>query len=247
MDAELLLLIPLFFLVATVYSSAGFGGGSSYLAIMALFPMEYTSIRIIALICNITVVSGSVYLYHRHRLIPFGKLLPLVLLSVPLAFLGGTFEISERSFYIMLGAVLVIASFLMMIRNDNKIRRLPPYSNGIIGGSIGFLSGMVGIGGGIFLSPVLYLTRWHVAKSIAATTAFYILVNSIAGLAGQLTTLKIHINFPLIISLVLAVFIGGQIGSRLTISRIQPLWIKRISAVLILIVGIRILIQYANA
>ena len=244
MDIELLPLIPLFFCVALLYSSAGFGGGSSYLAILALFPIEYTSLRVIALLCNITVVIGSVYLFYRNDLIPYKKVLPLIILSIPMAYIGGTLVMSERTFFIILGALLVLASLFMVYEKGNEVKHLPKYSNGLIGGGIGFLSGLVGIGGGIFLSPVLYLTKWHVPKSIAATTALYILVNSLAGLAGQISSSDIHLDVILISALVVSVFIGGQIGSRLTIFRFKPIWVKRISAILILLVGVRILFQY---
>ncbi len=243
MDADLLPLIPLFFLVALFYSSAGFGGGSSYLAILALFPIEYSSIRHIALICNITVVAGSVFLFYRNDLIPYKKVWPLILFSIPLAYLGGTFILSKKVFFVFLGMTLLLAGMAMLYEKKGEIRRLPQYSNGFIGGGIGFLSGLVGIGGGIFLSPVLYLSKWHFPKSIAATTALYILVNSLAGLAGQLSSDDLNVDVNIIVSLVVAVFIGGQIGSRLTIFKINPIWVKRISAVLIFLVGVRLLVQ----
>lgn len=244
MSSELYSLIPLFFIIATVYSSAGFGGGSSYLAVLSLFSIEFTAIRIIALLCNITVVSSSVYLFYQHDLIPMKRIWPLVILSVPLAFLGGTIQLDQSVFFILLGITLICAALFMIIKRDKSQRRLPQYTNGVIGGGIGFLSGLVGIGGGIFLSPVLYITRWHTAKAIAATTAFFILVNSIAGLIGQWVSGSFEIDWKFIIGLLIAVFLGSQLGSRLTIFRLNPIWVKRITAVLILIVGVRILIQW---
>ncbi|MEE9374578.1 MAG: sulfite exporter TauE/SafE family protein [Saprospiraceae bacterium] len=243
MTADLLPLIPIFFIIAILYSSAGFGGGSSYLAVLALFPIEYSSLRVIALTCNIIVVAGAVFLFYKNDLIPYEKVWPLVILSIPMAFLGGYIHLDEKIFFVILGIILIFAALSMLIKVKKEVKRLPPYTNGIIGGGIGFLSGMVGIGGGIFLSPVLYLSRWNVPKAIAATTSLYILVNSVAGLAGQFSSGNITVDITLLTSLGLSVFLGGQIGSRLTVFRLEPSLVKKISAMLILFVGIRILYQ----
>ena len=160
MANDLLVLIPIFFLIAMVYSSAGFGGGSSYLAILSLFSFEFTTIRIVALLCNIAVVTGSAWIFYQKGYLKIRQILPLVLLSIPFAFLGGQIKISQDGFFILLGSTLLAASLLMMISKPKKTIHLPRLSNAIIGGSIGFLSGVVGIGGGIFLSPLLYLSRW---------------------------------------------------------------------------------------
>ena len=243
MDTELFTLIPIFFIIAVFYSSAGFGGGSSYLAVMALFPIEFTSIRVIALLCNITVVSGSVYLFYKNGLIQFKRIWPLIILSIPLSYIGGSIRLSQQVFFVILGFTLVAASLAMLVSKNQEVQRLPQYSNGLIGGSIGFLSGLVGIGGGIFLSPVLYLSKWGKAKVIVGTTAFFILVNSISGLFGMAMASRFSMDFSLITCLVATVFIGGQIGSRLTTYRLNAVVIKRITALLIMIVGIRILAQ----
>ena len=129
----------------------------------------------------------------------------------------------------------------MLIKKQENTVQLPPYINGIIGGGIGFLSGLVGIGGGIFLSPLLYLSRWNIPKVIAATTAAFILVNSIAGLIGQVHTNGFSVDFQVVILLLITVLIGGQIGSRLTVSWINPQIVRRITAFLILFVSLRIL------
>ena len=235
-------LIILFLLISTVYSSAGFGGGSSYLAIMALFQFDYVSIRMLALLCNLTVVSTSVFLFYKSGYLNIKRVVPLVLLSIPMAFLGGLINISEDQFFFGLGLTLLIAAILMLINNKKATTlTLPKYSSSIIGGSIGFLSGIVGIGGGIFLSPVLYHTKWAGAKAIAATTAVFILANSTSGLIGQVITHGISLDMSLTFTLMGTVFVGGQIGSRLTTSKLDPIWVKRITGVLILIVGCRLL------
>jgi len=239
----IVLLVLIFFVIAVFYSASGFGGGSSYLATLALFPIEFTSIRLIALLCNIAVVSVSTYLFYKSGLLKVKRLLPLIGLSVPLAFIGGSLKIESDTFFIILGLTLFIASSVMLFSSKKEKKKLPNYSNAFIGGGIGFLSGMVGIGGGIFLSPILHISQWSKSKIIAATTSLFILVNSIAGLIGQLINNNIKMDSTLIMYLILAVFLGGQIGSRLTIQRLNPLIVKRITAVLILLVSIRILYQ----
>lgn len=245
MDFELIQLIVMFTLIAVIYSSAGFGGGSSYLAILALIGDSFPSIRMIALLCNITVVTASVILMHKHKFLDIKKNIPLIMLSIPLAFLGGRFKMEESTFFIILGFSLLIASFLMFFfnyKNQHKKRfNISNIGTGIIGGGIGFLSGVVGIGGGIFLSPILHLTRWAEVKKIAAATALFILVNSIAGLLGQITNHGFVVNPLHAISLMIAVFVGGQVGVHLSINILSPRIIKRITAILIFLVAIRLI------
>ena len=244
MASDLVFLIPIFFLIALIYSSAGFGGGSSYLAVLALFPFDFTMIRMVALLCNIAVVSGSVWIFYKKGFLNIRKIFPLVLLSVPFAFFGGRIKIDQEIFFILLGFTLLIAAILMMISKSEKQLFLPKYSNAVIGGGIGFLSGVVGIGGGVFLSPILYFSRWAEAKTIAATTAAFILVNSISGLIGQTLTNGFKIEISTAAFLVLAVVLGGQIGARFTAGKVNPLIVRKITSVVILVVAVRILWKY---
>ncbi len=241
MNEFLPILIPIFFIISILYAAAGFGGGSSYLAVLALFPLAFISLRIIALLCNIIVVSGSLYVFYKNGFLNIRKALPLILLSVPFAYFGGSLQIEANFFFLILGTTLLVAAVLMLIDKRKKIVDSPNFISPIIGGGIGFLSGLVGIGGGIFLSPFLYLTHWDKAKNIAATTAAFILVNSIAGLVGQISANNFNIDLQPILLLLTTVFIGGQIGSRLTVNWINPKVVKKITAVLILLVAIRIL------
>lgn len=242
--------VVLFFLVAVLYSSVGFGGGSSYLAILALTGLSYIQFRAIALLCNIVVVSGGTYIYAKNGHYNWRKVLPLVLLSVPLAFLGGYLEVSQDLFFICLGFVLVLVAVLMWISKyilseaKESTNAKSKVVDGAIGGFIGFLSGIVGIGGGVFLAPVLHLTNWDTPKRIAATTSFFILMNSVAGLLGQIQNPNFYFEPNIAFLLMVVVFFGGQIGSRLSASKISPLILKRITAVLIAFVGIRILFDY---
>jgi len=243
-------IIGLFFIVAMLYASVGFGGGSSYLAILALTGLSFIQFRAIALLCNIVVVSGGTYIYFKNGYFDWKKIIPITFMSVPLAFLGGYLKIDQTFFFILLGITLVGAAVLMwiskyLVASSEKIRRSSIVKNGFFGGLIGFISGMVGIGGGVFLSPLLHLTHWDTPKKIAATSSFFILVNSIAGLFGQYLTHYDNDDFNfdtnLALLLMITVFLGGQIGSRLSTSKSSPFIIKRMTAVLIIIIGLRIL------
>ena len=210
-------IIVLFFLIAMLYASVGFGGGSSYLAVLALTSLAFTQIRAIALLCNIVVVSGGSYIYIKNKLFNWQKIVPLVLASVPFAFIGGFLRISQTFFFVLLGVTLLIASILMWTSKYISRKGADTnYKNTVskdmsYGGFIGFISGMVGIGGGVFLAPLLHLTKWDTPKRIAATSSFFILVNSIAGLIGQSLNPTFTIEPSITIILMLTVLIG-EIG-----------------------------------
>ncbi|WP_278380240.1 sulfite exporter TauE/SafE family protein [Chryseobacterium arthrosphaerae] len=243
--------IFLFFLmIAFVYSSVGFGGGSSYLAVLAMYNLPYQEIRLTALICNVIVVIGGVYIYIKNNQIEWKKVLPITLVSVPMAYLGAVLKISQETFFLILGITLIIAAVLLWVKteagNDEKTALDSGSSllgNSFLGGGIGFLSGLVGIGGGIFLSPLLNLMKWDTARKIAATSSVFILVNSVSGILGQLSKLSVGMDVFRIASLCLAVFVGGQIGSRMSLNW-NPLIIKRMTAILVLVAGINVLIKY---
>ena len=244
---EFYLVIAAFLLIAITYSSVGFGGGSSYLALLAVLSFQFDIIRPTALLCNIVVVSSGTYLFYKAGYFNFKKVLPFVFVSIPMSFLGGYFPIKEKSFFIILGFSLIAAALLLWFQQHIQKRSKPIKSatliNMSIGGGVGFLSGLVSIGGGIFLSPILHLLKWDEVKKISAIASLFILVNSISGLAGQLTrTPSIDWNFTW--PLLLAVFIGGQIGSRLGVQTFNPLMIKRITALLIFLAGGNIIYQH---
>ncbi len=243
-------IVVLFFGVAILYSSVGFGGGSSYIAILALTGLAFIQFRAIALLCNIVVVSGGVYIFAKNGHYNWKKVMPLAVLSVPFAFVGGYLKISQTFFFILLGSTLIIAAVLMWLSNHflseatTSTKVSSKVKDGAIGGVIGFISGMVGIGGGIFLAPFLHLTNWDTPKRIAAAASFFILVNSVAGLVGQFQNPEFYFEPNIAFILMVTVFFGGQIGSRLSATKIAPFVIKRMTAVLIAFVGIRILFKY---
>lgn len=239
----------LFFFIAILYSSVGFGGGSSYLAVLALTGIAYTQIRSTSLICNIIVVLSNVIYFQKTKAFNWKKVIPIVLFSTPFAFLGGFLKINQTIFFIILGNILLIAAVTMwfsknIISKKNNDAKLNITQNASYGGSIGFISGMVGIGGGIFLAPLLHLTNWDSPKKIAATASFFILINSIAGLLGQYLNPDFNVDWNLTSILIITVFIGGQIGRRMSNKFLTPIQLKKATAILIAFVSIRILIKY---
>lgn len=236
----------LFFLVALVYSSVGFAGGSSYLAILILAGLPYTEVPSIALLCNLIVSCSAFWHFYKGGYFNFKKVLPFIIFSIPMAFLGGKTAISKELFYLLLGFSLLIAGVRMLMPDKKFEEAREVYSKEIwcvglpVGAGLGFLSGLVGIGGGIFLSPLLLLMRWVNAKEAAATASFFILVNSLSGLLGQAQKAAIvtHESF---VFLGASVLIGGQLGARLGSYRLPRIGLQRITAILILYVSFNLL------
>ena len=247
----------LFFLTALLYACVGFGGGSTYNALLVLNETEYRIIPFIALTCNIIVVSCGVWHFSRHKHIKIEQILPWIILSVPAAWFGGYIKVPEVVFIGVLGSALLLSG-IKMLWPEKKVISLPsqnrralaglPFIPPVVGASLGFLAGMTGIGGGIFLAPVLHLLRWSDPKNIAGTCSLFILVNSLAGLVGQMMKLDTSGLLQSAVSsywIVLpAVLIGGQIGSWMGASRINIHVIKKITAILILYVSIRLLWRF---
>lgn len=248
----MLLLAALFFITAVLYASVGFGGGSTYNALLVLNGADYRILPSIALLCNMIVVSGGVWRFSRAGHLSIKRLAPWIAASVPAALIGGRLPVSETFFIGALGLSLLAAGMRLMFEggggaNLEEKRDTPLWLSLTVGAGLGFLSGLVGIGGGIFLAPILYLMRWDNPRAIAAACSFFILVNSFSGLAGQLMKLEdlgalsgLAAYWPLFP----AVLIGGQIGSRLASGNLSPALIKRLTAVLILYVAARLLLRW---
>lgn len=236
-----------FFVTALLYASVGFGGGSTYSALLALSGMDYRLLPMIALACNIAVVTGGSIRFARAGLTPWRKAAVIVMLGAPLSFLGGLTPIREATFLTLLGASLVLTSLTMLIpvreTTDGAPTRAARWMP-LAAAPLGYFAGLVGIGGGIFLAPLLHLARWHEARGIAATASLFILVNSLFGLAGQMVK-----NGPGLfgqalgaaLPLLIAVVIGGQVGSLMAARLLPPQWIRWLTAVLVLVVGVRLL------
>ncbi len=241
-------LLALAFLVtALLYASVGFGGGSTYSALLALSGLDYRLLPLISLACNIVVVTGGSIRFARAGLTPWRKALVIVALGAPASFAGGLTPIKEATFLALLGASLVLTSLTMLIPvRENKDGAPSQFARWmpLAAAPLGYFAGLVGIGGGIFLAPLLHLARWHEARGIAATASLFILVNSLFGLAGQLVKngpdlfgTALGAALPLLI----AVVIGGQIGSLMAARLLPPKWIRWLTALLVLVVGVRLL------
>ena len=240
-----------FALTALLYASVGFGGGSTYNALLVLADTDYRLLPAIALLCNLIVVTGGTIRYARAGQVPWRPLWPILLLSAPCAWAGGRLPVDKPLFIALLGVALLLAGLLMLVQRDahaGTIASGSPFGwlGAPIGMAVGFFSGIVGIGGGIFLAPVLHLLRWASARQIAASASVFILVNSLAGLAGQLTKQDTAATLEAISAywpLFAAVFIGGQIGSHIG-ARLLPQKLIRIgTAALILYVAAQLLWQ----
>jgi len=248
----ILLLAGGFFLTALLYASVGFGGGSTYAALLALAGTDHRVLPLIALACNIVVVAGASVRFARAGLTPWKPALLLTALAAPAAFVGGLIPMEREAFLFLLGASLMLTALTMLLpvrEEAGHVARIKWAAWGrgampFVAAPIGFFAGLVGIGGGIFLAPLLHLTRWRGGRQIAATASLFILINSAFGLAGQLVK-----NGPAMFAgamvealpLLLAVVVGGQIGSVMAVRVLPVRWIRWLTAALVLIVGVRLL------
>ena len=241
----MLVLSILFFVTATLYSRVGFGGGSTYLALLLLWGVPYHIFPAIALLCNIFVVSGNCYNYIRAGNLNLKLLTPYLIGSIPLAFIGGSLQIDKNLFEILLFFVLSTAGILLLLKiksyNDTEgnYKKIPFIISLSIGALLGFISGIVGIGGGIFLSPILFLLRAGKPQHIVATASIFILINSLSGIIGQLTKNAVFNEISNYWLLLLAVIIGGQLGNFLNLKVFSTKILALLTAVLVIFVSIR--------
>ena len=235
----------LFFVTAILYSSVGFGGGSTYLALLLIWGIPYQIFPIIALSCNIIVVSGNSFNYIRAGNLNLKLLLPYLIGSIPLAFIGGSLPVEKKFFEILLLIVLSVAGLLLLFKfksyddKEENYRKIPIIISIFIGGILGFVSGIVGIGGGIFLSPILFLIRAAKPNHIITTASLFILINSLSGIIGQLTKSSVLSEIQNYWFLLLAVLIGGQIGNFLNLKIFPTRILALVTAGLVLFVAIR--------
>ena len=241
----MIILSILFFVTAILYASVGFGGGSTYLALLLISGVPYFIFPVIALSCNIIVVSGNCFNYIRAGNLNLRLLIPYLIGSIPLAFIGGSLPIEKWLFEILLFLVLTIAGILLLLNfrsyDDKEVRyrKVPIIISIFIGGILGFISGVVGIGGGIFLSPILFLIKAGRPKHIVTTASLFILINSLLGIIGQLTKNVVISEIPNYWFLLLAVLIGGQVGNFLNLKIFSTRILALITAGLVLFVAIR--------
>ena len=242
----MIILSILFLITAILYSSVGFGGGSTYLALLLIWEIPYYIVPIIALLCNIIVVSGNSYNYIRAKNYNFKLLAPFLIGSIPLAFYGGTLLIQKEVFEILLFLVLFVAGFLLLINNKSYedkyliIKKINFFVAIFVGAILGLVSGTVGIGGGIFLSPILFLLKAEKPRVIATTASLFILVNSIFGILGQLTKELVFNEIINYWTLFLFVLIGGLIGNYINLKIFSNRVLTIITSFLVIFVAMRI-------
>ncbi len=245
MDWGIIGLALVFCVIAFLYASVGFGGGSSYTAILAMVGFSAATIPVIALSCNLVVATGGAIRFIRAGHLPWGRMAPLFILSIPLAYLAGRFRIAPGAYFLLLGMSLLVAAILLWRKQTAQhpadLKPLPVGNGLLIGGLLGALSGLTGIGGGIFLSPLLMLKGWALPKEAAATAAVYIVVNSLAGLLGQLSKAGSSEHVTLVLPLGVAVLLGGTFGSKLGAGKLSPQVMRKGTAALVALVSLRIL------
>ncbi len=241
----MIILSILFFITAILYSSVGFGGGSTYLAFLLIWEIPFYIFPVIALCCNIIVVSGNSFNYIRAGNLNLRLLLPYLIGSIPLAYIGGSLPVEKSFFEILLFIVLTLAGFLLFFKfksyddKNETYKKIPKIFSIIIGGILGFISGVVGIGGGIFLSPILFLIKAGKPKHIVTAASIFILINSISGISGQLTKNLVLAEIENYWFLFLVVFIGGQMGNILNIRFFPARILALITSGLVIFVSIR--------
>ncbi len=241
----MIILSILFFITAILYSSVGFGGGSTYLALLLIWDVPYYIFPVIALFCNVIVVTGNSINYVKAGNHNLKLLIPFLIGSIPLAFIGGTLIIKKEIFEILLFLVLSIAGILLLINNkayeDKKIiiKKLNYFVSIFIGSILGLISGLVGIGGGIFLSPILFLLRADKPKNIVTTASLFILINSIFGIFGQLTKENVLNELISFLPLFLVVLIGGLVGNYLNLKIFSNRTLALITSLLVILVAFR--------
>ena len=239
-----------FFITAILYSSVGFGGGSTYLALLLIWGIPYYIFPVIALLCNIIVVSGNSFNYIRAGNLNLKLLIPFLVGSIPFAFFGGSLKIDKEIFEIFLFIVLSIAGILLLVKNksydsdDLVVNKIKFIYSLLIGSILGFVSGVVGIGGGIFLSPILFLLKAEKPKIIATCASLFILINSVSGILGQLTkdnTFNELINYwPLFLSVLLGGFVGNYLNLKIFSNRTLTIMTSLLVIFVSLRMGIRI-------
>jgi hypothetical protein len=237
------LLAIVFLVSAILYSSVGFGGGSAYLALLLIWDIPYFIFPVIALSCNIIVVSGNCFNYIRAGNLNLRLLIPYLIGSMPMAYIGGSLPIEIRFFEILLFLVLAIAGALLLFNfksyddKEESYQKISILASILIGIVLGFISGVVGIGGGIFLSPILFLIKAGRPKHIVTASSLFILINSISGIIGQLTKNAVLVEVSNYWYLLVVVLIGGQLGNFLNLKIIPTRILAMITAILVIFVS----------
>jgi uncharacterized membrane protein YfcA len=241
--------LPLiFFFIALFYSSVGFGGGSSYLAILSLFLTDFHEIRTTTLILNTSVVAISTFAFVKNGVFSLRSFWPFLASSIPMAYLGAQLRFSQSTFFLILGSSLILSGVFMIIKISNvkqSSREFNLNKKFTLGGGVGLLAGVSGIGGGIFLSPILNLLNWANPRTIASLASVFILVNSLSGILGLAAAGTFEINTTRTIQMIIAVAFGGSIGTYLSNKKFNLRLLGLLTAILVIYVGTRLILLHA--
>ncbi len=230
------------FVIAILYSSVGHAGASGYIAVMSLLSLAPSVIKPTSLSLNVLVASIATWQFYRAGHFSWRLFWPFAILAVPFAFLGGYVSLPTYIFKIILGMVLIFSAVrcLFELQRDKQILQPPRFQAIAAGAGIGFISGLTGTGGGIFLTPILLFMGWAEVKTAAAVSALFILVNSMAGLAGYFANTR---SLPsIIVPLFVAAALGGGIGSYFGSRRFDSVILKRFLAVVLFIAGTKLIL-----
>ncbi len=240
MESSVLIIFAIF-LVAVLYSSVGHGGASGYLAVMAFLAVAPEVTRPTALILNLFVASIGTVQFYRAGYFSWRIFLPFAAASIPMALVGGLINLPTDIYKIVLGVVLMLAAVRLAIKlkNDDQVNDPPILACLLIGGVIGLLSGLVGVGGGIFLTPILLMMRWAETRVAAGVSVLFIFVNSAAGLAGNYKQVSV---LPSDVWIWVAVaVVGGLIGSTLGSRKFESITLRRVLALVLLFAGVKLI------
>lgn len=240
----LLAILVLIFLVAALYSSVGHGGASGYLAVLSFFVVAPSQMSSTALVLNILVAAVALVSYSKAGHLSRKLAWPFLVSSIPAAFVGGLLKVSDKTYFLLLAVVLVIAAVRLATAkagsSDEIEMRNPPLGVAFpVGAGIGLLSGIVGVGGGIFLTPLMIFLKWADPKRTAAVSALFIWVNSLAGLGGRFTRDALVLGN--LLPLVVAAFLGGLVGSYVGANKFSGLMLRRILAVVLLVASFKLI------
>lgn len=245
-DLETILIAALLLLAALLYSSVGHGGASGYIAAMGLMGVEPAIMKPTALALNILVSSVALFKFYRMGSFSWPLFIPLAITAIPMAYLGGSISLPVHWYKPLVGAVLIYAAWRSFFTSQNasayelRVPSLPLLC--LTGLLLGFLSGLTGVGGGIFLSPLLLFLRWAPLKVISGVAAGFIFVNSIAGILGVATTnAQVHAGLPLWL---LVVLVGGWIGAEYGSKRLANPVIQRLLALVLVVAGVKMLFAF---
>jgi uncharacterized membrane protein YfcA len=243
---SMLVISILVFVVAVLYSSVGHGGASGYLAVLSFFAVAPATMASTALTLNVLVAGVAMISYMRAGHLSWKLAWPFIVLSIPAAFIGGLVHISEGAYDVLLSFALLFAAFRLAMNvvspaQANELRSVNLAVSLPVGAGIGLLSGVVGVGGGIFLSPLMILFRWADAKKTSAIAALFIVVNSLAGLAGRLAQGNLAIGG--FAPLIAVAFLGGLIGSYYGANKFSGLVLRRLLALVLVIAATKMILS----